>query len=260
MKYSAKFKLLVVQFAEETNNCAASRKYNVNEKLVRDWKKNAKKIAELPRNKCASRGKTCQWPELESELATWVKEQRQYGYMVTRNMIRLRALSIAKKEQIADFKGTAGWCSRFLNRHDLVLRQKTKIAQKLPEDLEDKITNFQSFVIKMRKNEQYELAQIGNMDETPVWFDMPTSKTVASKGQKSVLVKTTGHEKSRFTVVLSCLADGTKLKPMIIFKRKTLPKGKFPAFAVIHCHPKGWMDEERVKIWIDKVWNARPGG
>ena len=38
MKYSAKFKLQVVNFADKTNNCAASRKFGVNEKLVRDWK------------------------------------------------------------------------------------------------------------------------------------------------------------------------------------------------------------------------------
>ena len=43
------------------------------------------------------------------------------------------------------------------------------------------------------------------MDETLVWFDMLTSKTV-------VLVKTTGHEKLRFTIVLACMSDGTKLK------------------------------------------------
>ena len=172
------------------------------------------------RNKCANRGKSCQWPALEQELVCWVEEQRKSGFVVTRNMIRLRALACAKQSKITDFKGPISWCSRFLKRNDLVLRQRTKLAQKLPEDLEEKITLFQSVVIKMRKKEQYDLSQIGNMDETPVWFDMPTSKTVTAKGEKTVLVRTTGHEKSRFTVVLSCLADGTKLKPMVVFREK----------------------------------------
>ena len=104
------------------------------------------------------------------------------------------------------------------------------------------------------------LVNIGNMDETPAWFDMPTSKTVDSVGAKTVLLKTTGHEKTRFTVVLACLADETKLKPMVIFKRKTMPKDNFPAGVVVHNHPKGWMDESGVKIWIEKVWRARLGG
>lgn len=128
MKYSAKYKLLVIKFAEETNNCAAARKYNVNEKLVRDWRKNADKLSQMPKSKCADRGKTCQWPELENELVTWIEDQRKSGYIVTRNMIRLRALSIAKNMNIVDFKGTVNWVSRFLKRHDLVLRKKIVVA------------------------------------------------------------------------------------------------------------------------------------
>ena len=174
----------------------------------------------MPRNKCANRGKSCQWPALEQELVCWVDEQRKCGFVVTRNMIRLRALACAKLSKITDFKGTISWCSRFLKRNDLVLRQRTKIAQKLPKGLEEKITLFQSFVIRMR----------------------------------------TGNEKSRFTVVLSCLANGTKLKPLLVFKRKTLPKGQFPSGVVIHNYRKGWMDEEGIKIWIEKLWNSRPGG
>ena len=37
IKYTVKFKLQVVKFAQETNNCAASQEFCVNEKLVRDW-------------------------------------------------------------------------------------------------------------------------------------------------------------------------------------------------------------------------------
>ncbi|KAK2552033.1 hypothetical protein P5673_027055 [Acropora cervicornis] len=51
-----------------------------------------------------------------------------------------------------------------------LIKKKTKIAQKLPEHLDQKIT---SFVIKGRRKDNYELVNIGNMDETPVWFDMP---------------------------------------------------------------------------------------
>jgi transposase-like protein len=38
MKHTAKFKLQVVKFAEESNNCSASREFGINEKLVRDWR------------------------------------------------------------------------------------------------------------------------------------------------------------------------------------------------------------------------------
>ena len=49
------------------------------------------------------------------------------------------------------------------------------------------------------------------MDETPVFFDIVGNKTVNQAGEKTTWVKTTGHKKQRFTGVLACLADGTKL-------------------------------------------------
>ena len=214
----------------------------------------------MPKNKCSNRGKRCQWPELEDKLVNWIEDQRQCGYIVTRNMIRMKALAMIDELNITGFQASNNWCTRFLRRNNLALRQKTKIAQKLPEDQEEKIVNFHCFVLNCRKKANHELVNIGNMDETPVWFNMPSARTVNTRGEKSVSITTTGHEKSLFTVVLSCLADGTKLKPMIIFKRKTKPKEKFPPGVVVHHHPKGWMDTDGMKLWIQKVWSSRPGG
>ena len=233
--------------------------YGVNEKLVRDWRKQVEKLKCMP-NKCSNRGKQCQWPEMQDKLVNWIEDQRQFGYIVTRNMIRIKALAMIDELNITGFQASNNWCTRFLRRNNLALRQKTKIAQKLPGDLEEKIVNFHRFVLNCRKKANYELVNIGNMDETPVWFDMPSTRTVNARGEKTVSVTTTGHEKSCFTVVLSCLADGTKLKPMIIFKRKTKPKEKFPPGVVVHNHPKGWMDVDGMKLWIQKVWSSRPGG
>ncbi|KAG7164381.1 Pogo transposable element-like 9, partial [Homarus americanus] len=137
--------------------------------------------------------------------------------------------------------------------------QKTKIAQKLPRDLESKITCFQWYFIQIRHNHNFPLTCFGNMDETPMNFDMISNRTVEAKGSKTILVKTTGHEKARFTVVLSCMADGTKLKPMIIFKWKTMTKVKFPAKVYVHVHENGWMDEG-VRLWLERIWSRRPGG
>ena len=201
------------------------------------------------------------WPKLENDVAEWVMQQRQDGYIVTRNKIRAHALKWAKsnKEESKDFKATVGWCNRFMNRKNLVIREKTKIAQKLPKDLDHKVSSFHKFIINQRKKHQYPLSHIGNMDETPLNFDMLGNKTVDVKGVKTVHIKSTGHEKTRFAVALACMADGTKLKPMVIFKRKTKPKITFPPGIFVHFHAKGWMDEDGVKLWIDNIWNRRPG-
>lgn len=260
MKYDASFKCKVIKFAKNTNNCAAAREFGINEKLVRDWKKNELLISKMPKSKCALRTGKVQWPELENAVEDWVTANRQNGYIISRNSIRLFALKWSKSnyEENTDFKATIGWCDRFMKRKNLVLRQRTKIAQKLPEDYNDKLINFQRFVINLRKKYEYPLSQIGNMDETPVYFDMPSNKTVDVKGRKTIFTRSTGHEKTRFTVVLTCLANGEKLKPMVIFKRKTLPKIKFPDGIFVHVHENGWMDEEGVRLWLNNIWDKRP--
>ena len=93
---------------------------------------------------------------------------------------------------------------------------------------------------------------IGNADQTPLTFDMPSNSTVDSKGTKSVSIMTTGHEKDCFTVMLACLGDGTKLPPYVVFKRKTLPKDLvLPRGIHVCAQAKGWMDESLVEDWLN---------
>ncbi|KAF6114623.1 hypothetical protein HJG60_010587 [Phyllostomus discolor] len=99
------------------------------------------------------------------------------------------------------------------------------------------------------------------MDEVPLSFDVPSNKTVDVKGAKTINVKTSGNDKTHYTVVLSCCADGTKLPPMLIFKRKkNMPKEAIPRGVIVHVHDKGWMDENGMKTRMEKVWSKCPGG
>lgn len=190
--YEAGFKLKVVEYAEIHGNSNAMRELGVNEKLVRDWRKIKETLTEMPRMKRACRGKISSFPTIEAELNDWVIAQRQDGYIVTRGLIRFRALQLKKDDKykclpgIESFLASAGWCTRFMDRHSLTLRQRTKIAQKLPAALEDKIELFHKFVIKLRKKHNYDLSQIGNMDETPMTFDLPPNRTVSGVGEKTL--------------------------------------------------------------------------
>jgi len=59
-----------------------------------------------------------------------------------------------------------------------------------------------------------------NMNETPVWFDMPSTYTVTRKGTRHVTLRATSNEKKRITVVLACKSNGEKLPPVVILKTK----------------------------------------
>ena len=58
------------------------------------------------------------------------------------------------------------------------------------------------------------------MDEMPVWVDMVGTTTVNATGARDVILKSTGHENVRVSVCFkakAAKADGTKLKPFIVF-------------------------------------------
>ena len=128
-----------------------------------------------------------------------------------------------------------------------------KITQKLLEHLEQKIPSFHSFVIKSRRKENYELVHIGKREETPVWFDMPSARTANEKGAKLCWSTQLDMRNHRSLLYSHAWLTETKLKPMVFFKRKTLPKENFPPGVLVHCHPKGRMDEAEMKPWAEKV-------
>jgi hypothetical protein len=92
------------------------------------------------------------------------------------------------------------------------------------------------------------------MDETLMSFNLPSNTTVEQSGSKTVSILSTGHERSNFTVMLACLADGTKLPPVIIFKLKKIPREEFPEGVVIRANSQEWMNEEEMIWWIENIW------
>ncbi|KAL1470208.1 hypothetical protein MTO96_040572 [Rhipicephalus appendiculatus] len=239
--YTSKFKLTAVEFTLKNGNRAAGRHFGVSEKMVRDWRKSEEKLRAVRSTKKADRGLKARWPELEARLRTWVLEQRAEGRGLSTVQLRLKART-------------------FMRRNCLSIRARTTLCQKLPEDFAENLEKFKAFVKKQMDESEISEDHIVNMDEIPLTFDIPMGRTVAQKGEKSVLLRTTGHEKSHFTVVLACCADGTKLPPMLVFKRKTLPNDSFPSGVIIQANEKGWMDESMMTVWLEKCFVKRPDG
>ncbi|KAL1445508.1 hypothetical protein MTO96_044982 [Rhipicephalus appendiculatus] len=105
---------------------------------------------------------------------------------VTSELIRIKAIELARESGLTreQFKGSIYWVRRFMRRKGFALRRRTSICQKLPEAYEDKLVEFQRYVIRLRQQHGYMLGQIGNADETPVWFDMPSSTTVCERASE----------------------------------------------------------------------------
>ena len=193
ISYTARFKLTVVTCALEKGNREAARQFQIDEKNVRRWRSEQEKLKGLRRDQRAAHYCSAKFPELEKELKEWIDEKRKAGIGISTTVIRLKAKSMAKARNVAEseFKASVHWCHRFMDRHDLSIRRRTTISQKLPENFEDKLLKFQFFIIAERKKHEYDLSLIGNADQTPLTFDMLANSTVDAKGTKSVSIMTT---------------------------------------------------------------------
>jgi len=255
--YCAATKLKIVEFAEINGNRAASREFNVGESSVREWRKIKELLKIMKTTKRARRGRGAFWPEIEEDVKEWILELRKVGRKVSTTSIKLKAKSVAEKYEIPNFRGSDRWCNRFMHRNRFSVRAVTSVGQTLPLDWKEKSELFYCYLNDKKKGVNHQA--IGNMDEVNMCFDMPGNFTVEQKGTEDVKINTTGAEKCSFTVVLSVTADGGKLPPMVIFKRKTIPKEKFPKGIFVQANEKGWMNGEMFKMWLEEIWRKRPG-
>ncbi|GFW43498.1 pogo transposable element with KRAB domain [Trichonephila clavipes] len=95
------------------------------------------------------------------------------------------------------------------------------------------------------------------MDEVPLSFDIPPTRIVDVQGASSIPINTTGNERTSFNVVLCCAANGLKLPPMLIFKRKRSKKENFPKGVEIRANENGWMNEQIMLSWLQTIWRKR---
>ena len=82
-----------------------------------------------------------------------------------------------------NFGASNGWLDRFTSLHGLTLRSMISVGQEVPSNTKDLAENFLKYVKETRDVKGFELKSIGNMDETPLWFDLPSSRTFEEKTQ-----------------------------------------------------------------------------
>ena len=96
------------------------------------------------------------------------------------------------------------------------------------------------------------------MDKTACWMEMPSDTSAHFAGSRSVPLKTTGHEKDHFTVILTAKADGTncKLKPYVVFKGKgtrLIKELNKISGIVVRFSVNGWMNTELTVDYLHSI-------
>ena len=83
---------------------------------------------------------------------------------------------------------------------------------------------------------------------------MVSNTSIDKQGPKSVRLKTTGHERCMVSVCLAAKADGTKLKPFVVFRpakreSKSLDE-EFESRCVVKGSGNAWLNKELIAIWL----------
>ncbi|MES9880141.1 MAG: hypothetical protein ABW185_04590 [Sedimenticola sp.] len=261
--YPASFKLKVVDVAEQKGKHFASKVFNVDRKRVREWVQNKEKIQTFAklRKRATGAGKRVGYPDIEENLLAWFNERRSAGIRVTGKALKYEALRLHKAGGNQSFKASCGWFRRFKTRNNISFRRTTHVAQHSRELTDDRVDNFLRFTIKMRKLRDYSDSEIANMDETPVWMEMPGKVTLNEKGANSVTVSSTGHEKEKLTVTLGAYADGTKMAPLVHLPGvRPLPKEDIPSGVVVYMcgsGKKSWANEQSIIFWLNKLFGGK---
>ncbi|CAI7770662.1 unnamed protein product, partial [Closterium sp. NIES-54] len=228
---------------------ALARESGIHWKNLTNWKRAAEFLKDVHSAQKRMHGRGRAWWYRAMELKVYEKllEWRRKGTAVSVGRLQewsrefMKLLYLDKK-----WKGSQRWSERFRRRWNLSVRMKTRVAQKTA------CKSFWKFVRAKHRERGIDTAWIINADQTPLWLEMPATTTVEETGVRSVPIRSAGYQKQRVTVMLACTADGRKLKPWVFFKRKTLPKGDFPADVAVACHENGWMDSPGIVRWLEE--------
>lgn len=91
---------------------------------------------------------------------------------------------------INNFSASSCWCSLFMKRYNFSLRSVTSIGQHEPANSAELVVQFRNFIKK--ETVGVDISQLGNFDEVPVSFDLPSKHTVETRGSQDVTISTTG--------------------------------------------------------------------
>ncbi len=242
---------------------SAAEVHRIDPSMIYRWIKMEQKLIDAPKKKTRKIGcgRSVQHPVKEEQLYDQFVSDRSNGLAVSCTDLRDRMLALTAVTD-ADFKASSGWIKGFMRRFNLSLRQATTFIKRVPRagghpqlTLADKIRSFHTFLkqkIDATPAHDTTTATIWNMDETPIYFDMPANRTVEIKGTGRVPILTTGHERVRATVVLCCSNKGDKLPINIVVRGEG--KAHVLNGVVVRYQERAWITSDLTERWLKSTY------
>ncbi|GKT51843.1 pogo transposable element with ZNF domain [Colletotrichum spaethianum] len=252
----------------------AASYFKIPRTTIRGWYQRRDTIVNNPA--ASSNSSQPSWPDLETDLYTQFRQQRDESRVVTTGWFRrtARALFASRYPGLSTFRFSVGWFSGFRSRWNISHRRLTKQASKLPADYLVIVTQFLHF---NRRVSQPALAQLPldlstglrfpthriiNFVETPIPFEYLDGSTWADKGARTVAGKTdrSGWSKRQAALILYIFADGIqRILPKLIFHGKPSSQGgqiegnegsKYSSQITVEFNDTAYNNEYLLDRWI----------
>ncbi|KAF0684013.1 Aste57867_23934 [Aphanomyces stellatus] len=190
-------------------------------------------------------------PNLDNQLATWVKAANSSNVCITGPMLKQKALRIAKALGLdAEFRASQGWLNKFQRRHNFWVHRLHGESASVDPVVAD--TGRKSLLLE---TQLYEPTDVYNIDETAIFYKAQPKTSMSSQRIHGLK-----KDKSRISVGLAANADGShKLPPLFIGKAArprcfgTLSASELRLY--YRSNRKAWMTVALFSEWILQLNN-----
>ncbi|XP_046899803.1 zinc finger protein 3-like [Hypomesus transpacificus] len=174
--YDASFKIVVINAAESSDNSRAAKEHGVTECNVRRWRTQKDRLKNANSQRKSDRGpQSGRFQEIDRRVCDYLTEKQDDGMPITRAVIQLKALEIAKELNIptTDFNASYGWCRRMIQRNGLAqqlgpsLHSDSREKLQVPGILKDHACPIPELVVKVKEeDEEHGVAMVNSIGET----------------------------------------------------------------------------------------------
>lgn len=197
--------------------------------------------------------------EQEDLLVRWILTLEADGHAPTHNTIREMVAQIAKESGHTNCIGKK-WVIRFLQRHPEI---HSKIGRKI-EALRIQNTSpahldaFFELFRRVQLTNKIPAENIWNMDESGIAIGSCAHQRVAGTSSSTRTYKKTPENREWVTIVESVSAAGAHIRPLVIFKGKSIQTSWFTQREVPNwlytCSDNGWTSNDTNERWLKEIF------